>query len=113
MAAPAPRPFGGLQLGMRAVAQGRFAAVLAAAEKHLFIRLGGEFYRRDAGVFVAAIAKGLFGRFAASAPKVGFAGLNLDWVGGFLGDDGGVCHGEPLSWVDDGGVRPCRRRCSA
>jgi hypothetical protein len=86
-----------LQLRMRAVAKRGFAAVFAAAKKHLFIGLGGELYRRDSGVFVAAIAKGLFGRFSASAPKIGFSGLNLDWVGGFLGDDGGVCHGETFS----------------
>ena len=72
--------------------------MLAAAEEHPLVGVGGIFYRRNARSFVTAIAERLFAALAAGAPKVGFALLNLHGIGRLLGNDGRV-HFRPLGDV--------------
>ena len=74
---------------MRSVAQGRFAAVFAGAKEHLAGFCCGVFHGLIFGVFVASIAKRLLCAFAAGAPKVIFAFLNLNRHRGFLYDNWG------------------------
>jgi hypothetical protein len=77
-----------------AIAQGLARSQLAAAKEDFLAFRCFEFYRSEVGALVAAIAKGLFLAFAASAPEIGFPGLNLDRIGGLLGDMG--CAGHTL-----------------
>ena len=58
---------------MAAVAQHSFPALFAATEKHDAILLGGEGFGFEIGAFMAAIAEGLIGAFAAGTPMNGFA----------------------------------------
>lgn len=83
---------------MAAIAERLLAGVFAAAKEQLAGFLGGAFDRRKAAALVAAIAKGLFLRFAAGTPEIAFALRHLDGKGAFLGDFGGfIGHGVGLS----------------
>ena len=72
---------------MCAVAKWGLSRCLAAAEKELFVSLGGKFDWRKARPFVRAIAKMLFSAFATGAPEIGFAGFYLDRHRGLLGNN--------------------------
>ena len=69
------------QFVMRAITSGGFAAVLAAAKEHALAGIRGVFNRYKTCVLVTAIAGGLLGALTASAPEVGFALFNIDYVG--------------------------------
>ena len=69
----------GLKLAMAAIAKRGFCRCFTPAEKHLFGCFSGNFYRRNACIFVAAITKRLFGTFATGTPEIGFAFFNFDW----------------------------------
>lgn len=86
------------KLAVRTVAERHIAAVLAAAEEHPLVGVGGIFHRRNARSFVTAIAERLFAALAAGAPEVGFALFNFHGIGRLLGNDGRV-HVRPLGYV--------------
>src|SRR5271157_412908 len=75
-----------LEFFVAAVAENRIGAVLAAAEVGGFGFCGLEFYRRESGALVAAIAEGLAFAQAAGAPEVALAGFDLDSVRTLLGN---------------------------
>ena len=68
-----------LKLVVAAIAKRSLCRCFTPAEKHLFGCFSGNFYRHNACIFVAAIAKRLFGTFATSTPEIGFAFFNFDW----------------------------------
>ena len=68
-----------LKLVMATIAKRGFCRGFTSTEKHLFGCRGGNFYRRNACILVAAIAKRLFGTFATGTPEIGFAFFNFDW----------------------------------
>lgn len=78
---------------MCAVAERCMGRVFAAAEIGGLGCLGGEFGGREVAALVAAIAEGLRFRLTTGAPEIGFAFDQIDGIGGFLGDMGGVGHG--------------------
>jgi hypothetical protein len=67
--------------------------MLAATEKHLFAGWGRVFHWREFRPLVRPVTKRLLGRLSASAPKVGFAFLYLNRIGGGLRDFRGFGHG--------------------
>jgi hypothetical protein len=73
---------------MCAVTKWGLCRCLAAAEKQLFVSLGGKFDRRNARPFMRAIAKWLFATFATGTPEIGFASFYLDRNRGLLGNNG-------------------------
>ena len=73
----------GLEFFVAAVAENRIGGVLATAEVGGLGFSGLEFYRRESGAFVAAVAEGLAGAPAAGAPEVALAGFDLDGIGTF------------------------------
>jgi hypothetical protein len=82
-----------LKLFVAAVAENRIGAVLATAEVSGFGFSGLEFYGREPGAFVAAVAEGLAGAQAAGAPVVALAGFDLNGIRTLLGY-GWFGHGE-------------------
>lgn len=76
---------------MCAVTERLLAAVLATTEEYSLARIRCVFDRCNARVLVTAIAERLIAALATSAPEVGFAFLNFDWVRSFLRDDR-CCH---------------------
>tara|TARA_B110001452_G_scaffold194662_1_gene164667 strand:+ start:801 stop:1103 length:303 start_codon:yes stop_codon:yes gene_type:complete len=62
-----------LQTKTAQLCKARLLSVLCTHRKHLFGCLSGNFYRRDACICMAVIAKRLFGTFTTSAPEKGFA----------------------------------------
>jgi hypothetical protein len=78
---------------MAPIAEHRIGGVLAAAKTN-GLRFGRlKFDGRHSASFVAAVAEGLGGAFAAGTPKIAFAGFDIDGVGGLLCNDW-LCHGE-------------------
>lgn len=69
---------------MCAVAEGLLAAVLASAKEDPLAGLSCVLDWRYAGVFVTAIAEGLFAALATRTPEVGLALFNFDRVRRFL-----------------------------
>src|SRR6185437_17085420 len=65
---------------MRAVAIGRIARILAAAEQRKLAPLRREHQRLDPGAGMRAVAKRLLLAPAAAAPSIAFAGLELDLI---------------------------------
>jgi hypothetical protein len=74
----------GLEFFVAAVAKNRIGAMLATAEVRGLGFSGLEFYRRESGALVAAIAEGLVGAPAAGAPEVALAGFDFDGIGTLL-----------------------------
>ena len=72
---------------MAAVAKRLAFGFLTTAKENRFGLFGLEGQRGKYGAIVAAVAKGLRGAFAASTPSIGFAFLDIDGVGGTLGND--------------------------
>ena len=66
---------------MRAVAIGRIARILAAAEQRKLGPLRREHQWLAPGAGMRAVAKGLLLAPAAAAPSIPFAGLELDLIG--------------------------------
>src|SRR5210317_450651 len=66
-----------------AVTQGLSARRLTPAEKHLarFVRVVA--HRAEAGILVGTVTQRLAFAQATGAPEIGFASLNLCWVGCF------------------------------
>ena len=75
-----------LELGVRAVTQRRFIRCLTSTEEHFFAFFGGEFHGRHIRFFVRSVAIGLICRMPAGTPEIGFSGLDIDGIGGFLCD---------------------------
>src|SRR5262249_48035634 len=73
-------------LCVRAVAKGLFRGVLAAAEIDRPIGGGGVLERREFRSAMGAVAIGLIGGFAASAPIIGLAGFDRFCEGRLLSD---------------------------
>jgi len=83
----------GLEFFVAAVAENRMGGVLATAEVGDFGLRSLEFYRRESGALVAAVAEGLALAQAAGAPVVALAGFDFDGIGTLLGN-GWFGHGE-------------------
>jgi hypothetical protein len=76
----------GREIVVRAIAEGRGAAVLAAAEHGFLILRRLELERLDAGTLVRPIAERLLLAAATRTPPIGAAGLELDEERTFLRD---------------------------
>jgi hypothetical protein len=73
---------------MGPVAVRRFTRALAVAQGNVLLLIDGELDRRELGAGVGTIAKRLALRLAASAPPIGFPGLELEYRGFLLRNDG-------------------------
>jgi hypothetical protein len=82
-----------LEFFVAAIAENRIGAVFATAEMDSFGFGGFEFYGRESGALVAAVAEGLACAQAAGAPEVALAGFYFDSIRTLLGN-GWFRHGE-------------------
>jgi hypothetical protein len=73
-----------LKFFVAAVAENRIGAVLAAAEVGDFGFCGLEYYRRESGALMAAVAEWLALAQAAGAPVVALSCFDLDSIGTLL-----------------------------
>ena len=81
---------------MRTVAE-RFAfGVLALAEEHGAIFLGGILHRLKRRALVRSVTERLGSGFATAAPPIGFASFDI-YLCWFFSGDSGLFHGFPLA----------------
>ncbi len=89
---------------MGAVAKRRRLGLLAAAEPNRFRFFGLEFDRLEWGPFVGIVAKGLFVAQAATAPKISFPFLDLEFKRLFSRDMRFIHRGSPIEKLNQNPV---------